>query len=340
MSVAPVYLPHGLNQLYLSPMNVQSTAVALDAAIVAVTRLGTFFEIGLVALGIVLLLTSILPVPTPSRRLVLGIAAAGLVAGEVLLAWLHWRVYELAVVVDPATGRLAGHIAVPLWVESEKLYVWALIVAVMGLFVRRSRDEMLPGIGIATALLIFGAALWGKPFSAPLPSFFGQYAAYLQAMASGAQHAAQAGFEGMESARQFYYNAWYMWIHPPLLFISYGAFVVSFVAVLLAISRRHSAYERLAYHWAQIGYFPLTAGMLLGLPWAIAAWTGESWWWSGKVNMSIMMWLLYTAYLHGRLYLRRRGMWRVVLALAVLSFAILVLTYLATYVVPGAHSYA
>jgi hypothetical protein len=33
-------------------------------------------------------------------------------------------------------------------------------------------------------------------------------------------------------------------------------------------------------------------------------------------------------------------MWRAVAALAILSFAVLVLTYVATYVVPGAHSYA
>jgi ABC-type transport system involved in cytochrome c biogenesis permease subunit len=52
------------------------------------------------------------------------------------------------------------------------------------------------------------------------------------------------------------------------------------------------------------------------------------------------MWMLYTAYLHARLYLRRQHMWRAVAALAVLSFAILILTYVATYVIPGAHSYA
>jgi ABC-type transport system involved in cytochrome c biogenesis permease subunit len=89
-----------------------------------------------------------------------------------------------------------------------------------------------------------------------------------------------------------------------------------------------------------MGYLPLTVGMLLGFPWALEAWTGTSWWWSGFVNMSIMMWMFYTAYLHGRLYLRRRNMWRVVAALALISFAVLVLTYVASYVVPGAHSYA
>ena len=58
--------------------------------------------------------------------------------------------------------------------------------------------------------------------------------------------------------------------------------------------------------------------MLLGFPWALMSWQGESWWWSGKVNMSIMMWLLYTAYLHARLYLRTKGMWK---AVAIIVFA-------------------
>jgi cytochrome c biogenesis factor len=144
----------------------------------------------------------------------------------------------------------------------------------------------------------------------------------------------------MEGARQYYYNTWFMWVHPPLLFIGYGAFALSFVATIQMVRHRYSAYETTAYRWARLGYLPLTAGMLLGFPWAILAWQGESWWWSGKVNMSIMMWFLYTAYLHARLYLRRREMWKMVAALAILSFVVLVLTYLATYVVPGAHSYA
>jgi cytochrome c biogenesis factor len=147
-------------------------------------------------------------------------------------------------------------------------------------------------------------------------------------------------FGSAEGSRRFFYNTWYMWVHPPLLFLSYGAFVASFAATVLMIARRRSSFETTAYRWARLGYLPLTFGMLIGFPWAIMAWQGDSWWWSGKVNMSIMMWLLYTAYLHARLHLRARGMWRVVAALAVLSFVALVLTYLTTYIVPGAHSVA
>jgi len=266
--------------------------------------------------------------------------AALLIAGEGVLAWFHWRLYDAAAVVSPETGQVTGHVAVPLWVESEKLYIWALIVAVMGLVMRRHREELAPGVAFIAAALTAGAVLWGRPFTEPLPQFLGQYGGYLQAMSTGLNQGSFAAYQGMEAQRQFYYNTWYMWVHPPMLFVSYGAFAVSFVATVHMVRTKFSAYETTAYRWARLGYLPLTAGMLLGFPWAILAWSGESWWWSGKVNMSIMMWLLYTAYLHARLYLRRRGMWRWVAALAVLSFVVLVLTYLATYIVPGAHSYA
>ncbi len=301
--------------------------------------IGSAAEGAIAAMGAVAVLAAFLPAAKPYRGWVLGALVGFLIAGEMLLGWLHMQLYRLMLVVDPATGIITGRVAAPLWIESEKLYVWALIVGVMGLLMRQKRDELLPGVLTITGVLAIGGALLGRPFTDPLPGLIGQYTGYLQGMAVGGQAAAGA-FQGMESARQFYYNAWFMWVHPPLLFFSYGAFVISFVATLLMIAHRHSAYETVAYHWARMGYLTLTAGMLLGFPWALMAWTGESWWWSGKVNMSIMMWVLYTAYLHARLYLRTRGMWKAVAALAVLSFIILVLTYLATYVVPGAHSYA
>lgn len=312
---------------------------ALSALLASLTKVGDVFEPALVALAVVLALVAVLPQTREWRRPVLMGTAGVLLAGEAVLAWFHYRLWELAEVVDPVSGAVAGRVAVPLWVESEKLFVWALVLAVLGSVMRRHRDELLTGTMLITAVLVAGAALSGRPFSNPVPGFIGQFTGYLQASAMGGQ-AAQAAFEGMYGSMTFYYNAWYMWVHPPLLFLSYGAFALSFLATLQMLARRHSSFETTAYRWARWGYLPLTVGMLLGFPWAILAWSGESWWWSGKVNMSIMMWLLYTAYLHARLYLRRRGMWKMVAALSVLSFAILVMTYATTYIVPGAHSYA
>ena len=321
-------------------MDPLATQTALQALTGTLSRIGGPFQILLFALAVGVVIVALVPPLRGHLRTALVTLAVALMAGEALLVWFHFRLYDLCAVVSPNTNTLTGHVAVPLWVESEKLYVWALIVTIMGVLMRRHRDELLPGVALTAALLAAGAALWGKPFTEPLPSFLGQYIGYLQASASGVLQAAYGAYQGMEGARQYYYNTWFMWVHPPLLFLAYGAFAVSFVATVEMLRTRYSAYETTAYRWARLGYLPLTGGMLLGFPWAILAWQGSSWWWSGKVNMSIMMWFLYTAYLHARLYLRRRGMWKWVAALAVLSFVILVLTYLATYVVPGAHSYA
>lgn len=319
-------------------MDPQLTYDSIIEATRALAAWGGPFQVAMLVAAATMALFAVVPQFARWRGWALSAGALMLIVGEIGLAVFHKRLHDLAVVVDPATGNVTGNVAVPLWVEGEKLFVWALAVAVLGVMMRRHREELLPGVLLVTAGLMAGAALLGKPFTDPVPSFMGQYVSYLEAMAAGGQ-SAQGAFFGMESARQFYYNTWYMWVHPPLLFFGYGCFAISFLATLLMISRRHSSYETTAYRWVALGYLPLTFGMLLGFPWALAAWQGESWWWSGKVNMSLMMWLLYTALLHARLYLRQGGMWKTVAVLGVLSFAVLVLTYATTYFVPGAHSY-
>jgi cytochrome c biogenesis factor len=320
-------------------MTPQQTYDAIQGLLATTAGIGYPLQTVIATCALLLAACALLPSAARWRGTALGLMTALLLAGEGVLIWLHWRLWQLTTVVDPTSGRIVTRVAVSLWVESEKLYVWALLVALMGVAMRRQRKELLPGVMLAVAGLSAGAVLIGAPFTKPLPGFLGQYYGYLQATATGGV-AAQQAFEGMAGSATYYYNTWFMWVHPPLLFIAYGAFTISFVATLRMIIERRASYETTAYRWARLGYLPITIGMLLGFPWALMSWQGEAWWWSGKVNMSIMMWMLYTAYLHARLYLRRQGMWKTVAALAVLSFLILVLTYLATYVVPGAHSYA
>jgi len=284
--------------------------------------------------------TVVIPAFKPYLKWTLGALLGVLSAGELVLIWFHVRLWQVCQVIDPSTGHATGGYAVPIWIESEKLYVWALMLAVIALTAKRHGDELRPMLTVGAVLLAVGSVFLGHPFTNPLPDFLAQYGQYLSAMRSADLNVAYQAFRSAESSRVYYYNAWYMWAHPPLLFFSYGAFVASFAATILMIRHRRSSYEQTAYRWARLGYLPLTLGMVVGLPWAIIAWSGEAWWWSGKVDMSLMMWVLYTAYLHSRIYLRRRGMWRVVAVLAILSFIALVLTYVTTYVVPGAHSVA
>jgi hypothetical protein len=324
---------------YTWHMNPLSAAANIPSLLSTVAAIGSPLQTVVEIVAVLVAVVAVVPQLARWRRAALVVMAVLLGGGEAVLVWFHWQLYRFTPVVDPGTGRVTGHVAVSMWVEGERLYMWALMVALLGLLVRSERKRMLPGILLAVSALSIVGITTGQPFTNPLPSFLGQYSGYIQAMGAGGA-AADGAWQGMESARQFFYNAWFMWVHPPLLFFSYGAFTISFVATVLMIVRRHSVHETSAYAWARIGYLALTAGMLLGFPWAIEAWKGESWWWSGFVNMSIMMWMLYTAYLHARLYLRRNHMWRAVAALAVLSFLVLVLTYVASEVVPGAHSYA
>jgi cytochrome c biogenesis factor len=320
-------------------MNTLNVVSNIQPLLNTLQTIGAPFQWAVVIAAVILAIVALVPALAGWRRWALGSMTALLLLGEAVLAWFHFELYRFTPVVDPSNGLVQGHVAVSLWVEGERLYVWALMVAILGLLARRERDKLLQGVMLSVAVIAAVGILTGNPFTNPLPSFLSQYAGYIQAMTSGGA-AAQGAFQGMEGSRQFFYNAWFMWVHPPLLYFSYGAFTVSFVAAIQMVVHRHSRFETAAYRWARLGYLALTVGMLLGFPWALEAWTGEAWWWSGFVNMSIMMWVLYTAYLHARLYLRRQHMWRAVAVLALLSFAVLVLTYVATYVVPGAHSYA
>jgi len=317
-----------------------SISTALDAARGTLASLGGVLDVAVLAACAAVLVVAAMPNLRVRLATALAVLLGVLSVGEIALVWFHIRLWQVCQLVDPLSGQATGSFVVAPWIESEKLYIWALLVAAIAVGLRRHAPELRPLLAVLAVALAAGAVLLGHPFTQPLPDFFAQYGSYLRAWSSGDATMAYQAFQGAESSRLYFYNAWYMWVHPPLLFLSYGAFAASFAATLLMIVRRRSSYEETAYRWARFGYIPLTLGMVVGMPWAIVAWGGDAWWWSGKVNMSLMMWVLYTAYLHSRLYLRRRGMWRVVALIAVLSFVALVLTYVTTYLVPGAHSVA
>jgi cytochrome c biogenesis factor len=128
-----------------------------------------------------------------------------------------------------------------------------------------------------------------------------------------------------------------MWTHPPLLFVSYAALTLSFGSAIASFSDANS--EKYSYTWAKIGYLLLTAGIVLGYPWALIAWKSEPWWWSPKINVSLMMWLFYSSYLHSRLYLHKRGFFKFTQGLNIASYSVLLFTYITTYLIPGVHTY-
>ncbi|HSQ22329.1 MAG TPA: hypothetical protein VLQ52_06020, partial [Coriobacteriia bacterium] len=220
-----------------------ASAASLADVVQTLGVVGRVLDPLLVATAFGVVVAALIP---QGRRLLapgLGLLVAALALGEAALMWFHLRLYQICQVADPSTGVVTGSFAVPLWVESEKLYVWALILAVIALVLRRHRAELQPLLAVGAAVLTVGAIVWGRPFSAPLPDFLAQYDAYLSAIGSGDFGGAMNAFSSAEGSRRFFYNTWYMWVHPPLLFLSYGAFVASFAATVLMIARRRSSFE-------------------------------------------------------------------------------------------------
>ncbi len=305
-----------------------------------IISLATPFTLVIALLALLVLGASLLP---QARRylpyLVLSLTGA-LVAGFVMLAVYHLRIYQTIVLVNPQTGQAAGRFMVPLWIEDEKLYFQALLVGLFAVALMRRPSGLSVAVAGFFGALALLATFASNPFISPLPDLHKMLVEIASALATPNPPLQMQAFGQAFGQMNFFYNSAYMWVHPPLLFLSYAAFAVSFIACLFMLGRRLKSYDKVAYDFAKLGYVALTFGILIGYPWAIQAWKGEAWWWAPKINMALMLWFAYTGYLHSRLYLNRRGMWKTTAIIGVACFGALVLTYLTTYVVPGTHSVA
>ena len=231
-------------------------------------------------------------------------------------------------------GRFS--ILMPFWVEKERLIFWLWIYSFMVLYAWRYRAKALASslnfgsLAFLIAIFITGAReplpemtrlveqylLWElRPFSAPIELFRSLMGKY------------------------YLYSTWYMWLHPPMVFIAYAAFTVNFFACMAMLIKRDETYDGIAYAYAKFGYVLLTIGMLIGYPWALEAWRGTSWWWSPIISASFMLWFFYSAYLHARLYVNEAQMWRVTAILGIMGYLSVIFAYLIIFLLPGAHAY-
>jgi len=95
--------------------------------------------------------------------------------------------------------------------------------------------------------------------------------------------------------------------------------------------------DRLSYKAITIGYPLFTIGALLaGAIWAYSAW-GSVWSWDPKETGSLIIWLIYSAYLHTRLLREWRGSRAAMLA--VLGFCAALASLFGNMVLSGLHSY-
>jgi cytochrome c-type biogenesis protein CcmF len=123
-------------------------------------------------------------------------------------------------------------------------------------------------------------------------------------------------------------------IHPPLLYMGYVGFSVTFAFAISALlrGRLDSQWARWVRPWTLAAWCFLTWGIISGSWWAyrVLGWGGW-WFWDPVENASLLPWLAGTALIHSLLVLEKRELlknW--VCLLAILTFA---LSLLGTFIV-------
>jgi heme exporter protein C len=96
------------------------------------------------------------------------------------------------------------------------------------------------------------------------------------------------------------------YFHVPAGITGMTAFAINFVASLMFIIKRNRWWDHLALSAAEIGVMFLTIVLITGPIWAKPAWF--VWWtWSPRLTLSLVLWLLYIAYLLIRNYIEDPG---------------------------------
>jgi heme exporter protein C len=91
------------------------------------------------------------------------------------------------------------------------------------------------------------------------------------------------------------------YFHAPSGMVGLAAFAVNFFACVMYLIRKNRRWDGLALASAEVGVMFLTILLVTGPIWAKPAWM--VWWtWSPRLTSSLILWLLYVAYLLVRNY--------------------------------------
>ena len=144
--------------------------------------------------------------------------------------------------------------------------------------------------------------------------------------------------------------------HVVTCFVGYAAFAVSFGVSFLYLFKvkaekkpgkkggslldylpSSELLDEVGYKTIAIGFPLLTIGIITGAFWANVAW-GTYWSWDPKETWSLIVWLIYAAYLHARITRGWRG--KKAALLSILGFAATLFCYLGVnLILSGLHSY-
>jgi heme exporter protein C len=91
------------------------------------------------------------------------------------------------------------------------------------------------------------------------------------------------------------------YFHVPLAWVSFLAFFITFIFSICYLGKRASKWDNIAYASAEVGIIFTSLVLITGPIWAKAVW-GIWWTWDARLTTSLVLWLIYIAYLLVRSY--------------------------------------
>lgn len=92
-----------------------------------------------------------------------------------------------------------------------------------------------------------------------------------------------------------------VFVHPPLAFAAYLGFGLTALGGAVFLARRREAWDRFSVAAAEVGVVFCTLMLLTAVIWAKAAW-GKWWSWDPRTTVTLLLYLVYVAYLLLRAY--------------------------------------
>ena len=227
---------------------------------------------------------------------------------------------------QPLAYRLAAT-----WGNHEgSMLLWVLILAIFGAGIGRFGDNLRPSL---QARVLAVQAMIGVAFLA-FSLFTSNPFARLD----------PAPFDGSELNPLLQDPG--LVFHPPLLYLGYVGFSVTFsfaVAALLE-GRADAAWARWMRPWVLAAWIPLTCGIALGSFWAYYELGWGGWWfWDPVENASLMPWLLGTALLHSAIVTEKRQAlagWTILLAILAFSLSLIGTFLVRSGILTSVHAFA
>ena len=86
------------------------------------------------------------------------------------------------------------------------------------------------------------------------------------------------------------------YFHVPVAWVAFLAFFVTFIASILYLRQRQAKWDNVAAASAEVGVIFTTLVLVTGPIWAKPVW-GIWWTWDARLTTSLVLWLIYLAYL-------------------------------------------